>query len=89
MSNNLVKHAIKVGLFFIILYLACLLWRFVHADPAVLNFHLLSLKTLFPGFTGYTAGSIVWGGVMSFVYGFVGSLIFHSFHKGCCKIGGQ
>jgi hypothetical protein len=48
-------------------------------------FHLLSLKLSFPGFQGYDVGSVLWGGVLSFVYGFAGSVIFHTFHKECCK----
>lgn len=77
-------HALRVGLFFAGLYVLCLFWRLTMTDPAVMNFHLLSLKTLFPGFQGYDALSILWGGVLSFAYGFAGSWVFHSFHNECC-----
>lgn len=77
-------HALKVGAYIVILYVVCLLWRFVITDPAVANFHLLALKTVFPGFSGYTALSILWGVALSFGYGYVGSVIFHSLHNECC-----
>lgn len=77
-------HALKVGAYLVLLYIACLLWRFTMTDPAVMNFHLLSLKSVFPGFSGYTAVSILWGAVLSFAYGYIGSIIFHSLHGECC-----
>jgi hypothetical protein len=52
-------------------------------DPAVMQFHLLALKTAFPGFTDFNAGSVIWGGIMSFVYGFIISVVFHSLHGNC------
>mgnify|MGYP001564603712 CR=1 FL=1 len=87
MSHNnasLTKHAVTVGLFVVVLYVLCLLWRVTMTDPEVIRFHLLSLKTALPGFQGFDALSIVWGGVISFVYGFLGSVIFHKLHSGCC-----
>lgn len=77
-------HALRVGILSLGLYMLCLAWRLTITDPAVMNFHLLSLKTLFPGFLGYDALSVIWGGILSFAYGFLGSLVFHSFHHGCC-----
>ena len=82
----MMKHACMVGCFIVVLYALCLIWPMVYPYGAdVLAFHLLSLKLTFPGFQGYVLGSIVWGGVLSFVYGFVGSLLLHSFHRGCCQ----
>lgn len=78
------NHALRVGIFFGGLYVLCLFWRFTITDPEVMNFHLLSLKTLFPGFQGYDPFSILLGGLLSLVYGFVGSAAFHSFHDKCC-----
>lgn len=77
-------HALKVGACIVLLYIACLLWRFTMIDPAVMNFHLLSLKSVFPGFSGYTAASILWGAILSFAYGYIGSVIFYSLHSECC-----
>lgn len=86
-TQYLFKHAALVGIYAIFLYVACLLWRFTMTDPAVIQFHLLSLKTAFPGFSGYDAGSIVLGGVFAFAYGFIASVIFHSLHGNCsCEI---
>jgi hypothetical protein len=80
------SHALRVGGFFVLLYVLCLVFSKIYPYGAdVLAYHLLSLKFLFPGFTDFTIGSIIWGGVLSFVYGFVGSMIFHAFHKDCCK----
>lgn len=85
-SQTIVKHASMVGCFIVVLYAVCLIWPSVYPYGSdVLAFHLLSLKLTFPGFLGFTAGSIIWGGVLSFVYGFVGSYIFHAFHGACCK----
>lgn len=53
-------------------------------DPAVMQFHLLALKTAIPGFKGYDAFSILWGIILIFVYGFVASVIYHSLHLDCC-----
>ena len=81
-----VSHAIRVGGFFILLYALCLVWPRIYPYGAdVLAHHLLSLKLLFPGFQDFAAGSVVWGGALSFVYGFVGSTVFHWLHKDCCK----
>ena len=77
-------HAIRAGLIIVVLYLACLFWRITMTDAAVMNFHLLSLKTALPGFQGYDALSIVWGAILAFGYGFCGSYLFHAFHNGCC-----
>lgn len=82
-NSMLYKHAAGVGVFFILLYVLCLLWRYTMVDPAVIQFHLLALKAAFPGFAGYAAGSIVWGGVLSFVYGFILSAVFHAMHMKC------
>lgn len=72
-----------VGAFGVLLYAACLLWRIVLTDPAVIQFHQLSLKTAFPGFQGMDALSMLWGAVMSFVYFFIASVVFHSLHRNC------
>jgi hypothetical protein len=48
----------------------------------------LALKTAFPGFQGMDAASMLWGGVLSFVYGSVASVAFHGLHKGCCGLKG-
>lgn len=86
MATPSFTHAARVGAFFVALYALCLVWPFIYPYGAdVLAHHLLSLKLLFPGFQGYDVGSVLWGGVLSFVYGSVGSTVFHAFHKGCCK----
>lgn len=77
------KHAVVIGVFAVLLYIVCLLWRFTMTDISVAQFHLLALKTMFPGFNGYDTMSIVWGGALSFLYGFVASTIFHSLHGSC------
>lgn len=78
-------HMMKVGVCLALLYVACLLWRVTMIDPAVINFHLLSLKTLFPGFQGYDALSMIWGAILAFGYGAFGSFVFHSLHSDCCN----
>lgn len=86
MTTPSTPHTLRVGGFFVLLYVLCLVWPNVYPYGAdVLVHHLLSLKLLFPGFQGYSVGSIVWGGILSFAYGSVGSLILHAFHKDCCK----
>lgn len=82
-TESLLKHAVFIGVFAIFLYAICLLWRFAMVDPAVMQFHLLALKTTFPGFIGFDAGSVVLGGIMSFIYGFIISIVFHSLHNNC------
>lgn len=82
-SETLLKHAAFVGAFGVLLYVACLFWRVTLTDPAVIQHHLLALKTAFPGFQGYDVVSILFGGIWSFVYFFIGSLIFHSLHRNC------
>lgn len=86
MTKPSVRHAALVGAFIVLLYALCIVWPLVYPYAAdVQAFHLLSLKLTFPGFQGMEAGSILWGGVLSFVYGFVGSLIFHALHGACCR----
>lgn len=85
MKTPLTSHAVRVGGFFVMLYVLCLVWPMIYPYGAdVLTHHLLSLKLLFPGFQGFDAGSILLGGALSFVYGFAGSLAFHSLHNDCC-----
>jgi len=82
-SNLFLGHVVGVGFFGVFLYVLCLFWRYTMSDPAVMQFHLLALKTAFPGFIGYTSGSMLWGGVLSFAYGFVLSTLFHGMHMKC------
>lgn len=86
MATSFISHAVRVGGFFVLLYTLCLIWPKMYPyETDVLAHHLLSLKLLFPGFQGYVVFSIVWGGLLSFVYGVLSSLVFHAFHQGCCK----
>lgn len=82
-NESMFRHATLVAVFGVFLYAACLLWRFTMTDPAVMNHHLLSLKTAFPGFSGFDVVSIFIGGAWSFVYFFLGSIVFHSLHRNC------
>lgn len=82
--HGLSKHAVKVGGVLVVLYALCLLWKLTITDPAVVSFHETSLKLAFPGFKGYDMLSIVWGAVLSWVYGFAASVIWHRMHKDCC-----
>lgn len=84
MQNGLGKHAVVIGVVALALYLACLLWRITMTDPEVVKLHLLSLKLVFPGFQGMDALSMIWGAVLSFVYGFIVAVVWHSLHKNCC-----
>lgn len=81
---GMIKHACMVGCFFVLLYVVCLLYGAVLTDPALVDFHMLSLKVWLPGFKGYDVISVIWGGILSYLYGFVASYVFHSFHKDCC-----
>lgn len=82
-KEAMTKHVAMVGVVAVIFYALCVLWRFTMTDPDVQYFHLLSLKTAFPGFVGYDAASVIWGGLESFVYGVVAAVVFHGLHKGC------
>ena len=83
-ATTMHKHALKIGVFAVALYLLCLLWKFTMTDPAVMNLHLLSLKSLFPGFSGYDAFSLLWGAILAFVYAYLASTAFHALHSDCC-----
>lgn len=87
MSALLTKHAVRVGYVAIALYILCLVWRVplqVLADRAVLDFHMLALRAALPGFQGYDVMSVLWGGILAFVYGFIVAVIFHKLHDNCC-----
>ncbi len=79
------KHAVKIGGILVLLYVVCLLWRVTITDPAVATLHTTSLKLAFPGFKGYDVLSVVWGAVLTFVYGYVASAVWHGLHKNCCS----
>ena len=83
-KQTLTQHALLVGAFVVILYVICLLWRYLLTDPNVIIFHQISLMTAFPGFKGYDLVSILWGGVLSFIYGFIASVVVHKLHGKCC-----
>lgn len=87
MKTAFSAHTVRVGGFFVLLYAICLLWPNVYAFSAdALAWHLTALQFTFPGFKDLTTESVLWGGVLSFVYGAVGSIVYHAFHnKGCCK----
>lgn len=57
------------------------------SDPEVMRFHLLALKTLFPGFKGFDIVSMILGGALSFIYGVLISYAYHALHGDCngCK----
>lgn len=79
------KHAFKISSFFVALYAVCLAWKWMISDPVVAELHLNLLKLGLPGFAGFDAGSIVWGAALVAIYAFIGSLVFHAFHRNCCK----
>ncbi|MBU0540241.1 hypothetical protein KKF59_01040 [Patescibacteria group bacterium] len=78
-------HAATIGLFGVLLFILCMLWKLTITDPLVDQFHVLYLKFLFPGFKGFDVASILWGMVLSFVYGFLAAVVFHGLHPDCCK----
>ncbi len=80
------RHAAAVGIFFVGLYVLCLLWPNLLTDTEAVRFHLTSLKVAFPGFKGMDPASMLLGAVLSFGYGFVGSMAFHGLHRNCCGI---
>ncbi len=82
----LTKHAVRVGFVAVVLYVVCLVWRvpLQVTDPEVIKFHMLALKVALPGFQGYDVLSVILGGVLSFVYGFLAATLFHWLHKDCC-----
>lgn len=84
MKKSLFQNSALVGLFAVLLFIACTLWRFTISDPLVAEHHLLSLRVAFPGFTDFGASSMIMGIVYSFVYGFVIAIVFRQFHLGCC-----
>ena len=85
-NNALMKHAAAVGIFVVVLFAVCLIWKVTITEPEVAAFHMNALKTAFPGFKGYDVASILWGGVLSFVYGCIAAYVFHGLHKNCCKL---
>lgn len=86
MQSSLSKHARAVGEFVVVLYVICLLWKFLNTDPEIASFHLNALKLALPGFKGFDVLSILWGGVLSFVYGYAASRVFHWLHRDCCEL---
>lgn len=85
-NMNTIEHASAVGFFATFLFIICLLWSVLLTDPAVIAFHTLALKVAVPGFQGFDIASIIWGGLVSFFYGFLASILFHAIHKDCCNI---
>jgi uncharacterized protein YggT (Ycf19 family) len=85
-NAKLLTHAAAMGLMTILLFVLCMFWKMTITDPVVDQFHSLSLKLLFPGFKGFDVASILWGMVLSFVYGFVASFLFHTLHPDCCPM---
>ncbi len=81
----MLRHAATVGLYAVILYAVCLVWRYALADAEIMRLHLSMLKMMFPAFQGYDRVSIVWGVLLSFIYGVLASVIFHSIHTECCN----
>ncbi len=85
-NSKLATHAATVGLMTILLFIACMFWKMTITDPVVEQFHMLGLKLVFPGFRGFDVASILWGMLLSFVYGFVVSFVFHVLHPDCCPV---
>jgi hypothetical protein len=73
-----------LGLFFVALYLICLVWQALLADPALKTLHEQLLSLTFPGFSWLSLGSFVWGAVLSFAYGWIGAAIFAWLSRLCC-----
>ncbi len=84
-TATLTRHATKVGAFVVVFFFVCLLWRLFLVDPAVQEFHMLALKTALPGFQGYDILSILWGAILSFLYGFLAAQLCHRMHQDCCQ----
>lgn len=84
-AASLVPHAVRVGAFLVVLFIVCVFWGYLLSDPQAVAFHSGFLKAIFPGYSGVNAGSLALVAVLSFVYGFVGSIAYHGLHRGCCR----
>lgn len=84
-NTSHVRPAWTIGVFLVLLYLLCLAWQYLLTDPAIQTLHVQLLMLTFPGFKGMTIGSMLWGGVLSFVYGWVGALIFRVVGNVSCQ----
>lgn len=82
-GESLDHHAVSIGVFAVFFYAICLLYGLTLGDPFLKQFHFASLQLALPGFTGYTFLSIIWGAALSFVYGFIISVLYHTLHKDC------
>lgn len=82
------RHAALVGGVVLVFYVLCLAYRLLLTDPQLIGLHELSLRLWLPGFQGMDLASMLWGGLLSFAYGFVAAWVFHGIHKDCCGIKG-
>ena len=87
-NPKLMRHAAYVGAVVVIFYVICLAYKLMITDPQLAALHLMNLKLWLPGFQGFDVGSMLWGGVLSFAYGFAAAWIFHGVHKDCCGMKG-
>ncbi len=86
-NSSLYRHAAKVGILALVLYAVCLVWRPLLGitNPQMVELHLQLLQMALPGWRGFELASLLWGACLSFVYGFLASLLFHALHRNCCE----
>ena len=81
---NLARHATIAGITALGAYCIALLWQFTIVQPAVGVFYLNIFKLVFPGFYGFNAPSLLWGAVLSFIYGLLAAVLCFLIHHAFC-----
>lgn len=82
------KKSCHLGYIFLTFFILCTIWSKVYPyEKEIFDLHMNLLKLTYPGFKGYDLMSLIWAGVLSFLYGYVISVICIHLHHGC-KSGG-
>lgn len=68
-KENMWRWGNKVGLFFVLAFLGCFAWYYIH--PVEQSFHLSSLRLAFFGFSGMNGVSFIAGLVQSYIWGYL------------------
>jgi hypothetical protein len=73
MMKSLVRNGNQLGIFFVLLFLLCFAWQWL--NPVHQELHMQLLEISFWGYTGMNALSFILGLIQSYIWGYIGVIL--------------
>ncbi|NGX28177.1 MAG: hypothetical protein K940chlam1_00352 [Candidatus Anoxychlamydiales bacterium] len=83
--KNWIKQGNHVGIFLALLFIICFVWFWIR--PVNQTLHMQLLEIFFYGFRGMNFGSFILGLIQSYIWGYIGVILWHWTCRCCYKKG--